>query len=221
MKNETIDWNKGATITSILAVIFGIFLGLPMLLSKPEILLTTSIIFYIILYMFATIGHYDDIINPRITKQDVIDTLLGGLISFIMIEVLFMMGLTMLRTPTLAVMTRSEAIYFNLGFVVPGEELIFRDTLPYVLTILLTSINIKGATLGEKNSVIFAFIISSITFGMLHFAAYNLDPVALLQAVIAGIILSFVRIKFGIGASFTGHALFNVMNLLGLFILPT
>jgi membrane protease YdiL (CAAX protease family) len=221
--NELIDWNKGATLVSVLSILFGIMLGLPMLLGNPSILMTTSIIFYIILFIFATVGHFDDISKPRLYKKDVLDTLIGGLFGFLIIQVLFLFGLTMLRTPdslTLAVIDRNEAIMFNLGFVVPGEELIFRDTLPFILFIILRSINIKDHTIGDQNSLVFAFLTSSVFFGLLHFSAYNFNVIALVQAVIAGIVLSIVRIKYGIGASFMAHAVFNVLNLLGFFILP-
>lgn len=221
--SKLIDWNQGGTIVAILTVVFVIFFGVPMFVSHAEILLTTSMLFYIILFMIGAFGHYDDFVKPRLTKDDIIGTLAGALLGYLVIQVMFLFGLTMLRTPTatiLTVLNRTEAILFNIAFVVPGEELIYRDTLPWILWIVFTNVRIKGESLSDQNSVIFAFLISSVAFGLSHFFAYQFDPIALLQAVVAGIVLSLVRIKFGIGASYGAHGLFNVLNLLGLFVLP-
>lgn len=220
-----IDWNQGATLMTVIAIGSGIILGLPMLINKPEMLFTPSVLFYILLYVFAAAGHYDDVIRPRIKGKDVTGTLIGGLLGYLIIQIMFLFGLTMLRTPNgglaLVPLTRFEAIIFNLGFVVAGEELIFRDTLPFLLSIGFVSMNIKGYSLEERDAVIFAFLISSVLFGLLHWTAYNFDPIALVQAVVAGVVLSIMRIKWGLGASYLAHALFNVLNLLGAFaILP-
>lgn len=194
-----------------------------MFVSHPEILLTSSMMFYVILFIIGAFGHYDDFTSPRLSKDDVIGTVAGMLIGYLIIQVMFLFGLSMLRTPTATMMTvlnRQEAIFFNIAFVVPGEELIYRDTLPWVLWIILTNITIRGTTMGDQNAVIFSFLISSVLFGVSHFVAYGLNAIALLQAVLAGVVLSIVRIKLGIGASYGAHALFNVLNLLGLFVLP-
>ena len=200
-------------MTTILAVV----LGLPLLLANPFLLSEGKAIFYIFLYVIGFFGHTDDLGKEgfkKMNSQTFFKGVAFGLIGWVGIQITFLFNLSLLETQTSAGLDTAEMIFFNLTFVVVGEELVFRDSLPFML------FNLLAKKLDETDSFVVSFILSAVLFGVMHVVAYQSDLIAVVKAIIAGIILGFIRIYGGLFASYMSHALYNTFVIAGLFLLP-
>ncbi len=81
---------------------------------------------------------------------------------------------------------------------------------PFVEEVLFRWIPIRTTRFFTNNKIILwsIIIVSSIIFGSLHG-----DPIAMLIAGIAGLVLSNVFLKGGIISSFTAHTFFNFVGI--------
>jgi membrane protease YdiL (CAAX protease family) len=214
-----IEWKLGTGEVAIVSVVFAVMFGLPMLLSKQEILSNPSVVFYIILFMFGFFGHVDDVSAEYfqgIEQKKFVLSIGLGLIGFLIIQVTFFIGLTLLATSEGAVaLNKWELLIYNAVFVVAAEELVFRDTLPFLLSRVF-----NRAFSDENLSIAISFVLSSIAFGTLHIWTYGFDLIGVVKAVVSGIILSVIRIYGGLFSSYLAHLIYNSLNILGLFVLP-
>ena len=220
-KNEgifKIDWDLGTPEVAFLSVIFVVVFGFPLLLSRPEILLTSSVVFYILLYIIGFFGHVDDISSEgykRVKKDRVITAIAIGLFGYLAIQLLFFVGLTLLATSEESLtMDKWELLIFNITFVVSAEELVFRDTVPFILTQAFNRFT------NEYISLAIAFGLSSVLFGSFHIWTYGFDSLAVGKAILSGIFLSIIRIFGGLLSSYIAHMTYNGLNIIGLFMLP-
>lgn len=213
-----VDWERGSTEVAIASVALCVFIGLPMLLGTPEILSMPAVVFYILLFMIGFFGHVDDLTEEQFRKAkwaDFLEAIALGLFGFLVIQVLFLVGLSLLATgETTFVMNKWQLLAFNLTFVIAGEELVFRDSLPYLLS------RAFNYAMPEILSVAIAFTVSSIAFGTLHIWTYGFNVVAVVKAILAGVILSVIRIFGGLLASYVAHMFYNSVNIIGLFTFP-
>ncbi len=212
-----INWDEGTPEVSLLSVIIAVVFGLPLMLSNPQFLTIPSITFYLLLFIIGFFGHIDDITKEgytRINKDSIARAVALGLLGYLVIQLMFFMGLTLLATSETAIkMDKWQLLIYNLAFVIPAEELVFRDSLPFILSQGL------GRAINEKLAVAIAFVISAISFGALHIWTYGFNSIAVLKAIVSGVILGVVRILGGLLASYISHAMYNSLNILGLFIL--
>jgi len=216
-----IDWDEGTPEVATISIVVAVVLGLPLLLSNHVILAHYSLVFYIVLFIFGFLGHIDDVNEDsfrQIQKKKLVLAIGLGLIGFLIIEITFLVGLTLLSTSEGTIqMTPMELLIFNICFVVPAEELVFRDTLPYYTT--------KGfdAVFKTENGdipIAFGFILSAIAFGTLHIWTYGFDTIAVVKAILAGIVLGFIRIYGGLFSSYLAHLIYNATIIIGLFGIP-
>lgn len=211
------NWKKGAPEVATLSVFFAVVLGLPLLLFKQQLLTIPSVIFYVILFIIGFFGHVDDVNQEaydRVVRKDIYLAFALGLIGFLVIQVLFFLGLTLLATSegTLT-MDKWELLIFNLTFVIGAEELVFRDSFPFIFSQAL------GRVMRDDYAIILSFGLSSIIFGSLHIWTYGFDTLAVGKAIISGIILSVIRIFGGLLSSYIAHMTYNSLNILGMYAL--
>lgn len=208
-----VPWDRGVTEVSILSVIFGVFVGIPLLLFSSATLQSRSFLFYLFLWLLGVFGHADDIREEnfkRVNVPDVATAILVGVIVWVVLEATFLINFSLLETTPSKQMTTQEILAFNMAFVITGEELVFRDTLPYYLTMIL-----NRKLTDETSASALAVIISAVSFGTFHIVAYEFDYVAVVKAIVAGIILGFARVVAGLLASYIAHFMFNIINILG------
>lgn len=222
--NWVMDWDKGTPEVALLSVGFAVFLGLPLLLSRPEFLGIGSVIFYLFLFIIGFFGHVDDVTGEKFQKVEKDDVVLAigiGLIGFLIIQAMFFIGLTLLATAegTLT-MTKWDLLIFNLTFVIAGEELVFRDTLPFIISQGIMAMSKEESENIEKLSIAIGFVVSSVLFGAWHIWTYGFELLAVVKAIVAGIILSVIRVIGGLLASYIAHMAYNSINIMGLIILP-
>lgn len=214
-----IDWEKGAPEVALIAAIVGAALGLPLLIQVPQLLQYGQVLFYVVLYVFGFLGHVDDIDLGKfdeVDKERVLWAVVAAILGYFAILLTFIVGLTILDTGSQfkLVLDKVQLAVFNGSFVVTGEELVFRDSVPFLLAILFMKITKNK----ETASIVLAFLFSSILFGTLHIWAYAGDAIGVLKAIIAGIILSIIRFYGGLFASWMAHLFYNLSVIAGLFV---
>ena len=216
-----IDWDEGAPEVATISIIVAVVFGLPLLLARNDILAHYSLVFYIVLFIFGFLGHIDDVNEEgfrQIQRKKLVLAIGLGLVGFLIIEITFLVGLTLLATGEATItMSKWEFLIFNICFVVPAEELVFRDTLPYYTTKVF---DVPFKTENGDIPIAFGFILSSIAFGTLHIWTYGFSTIAVIKAILAGVILSLIRIRGGLFASYLAHLMYNATIIMGLFILP-
>lgn len=213
---HVVPWEDGTTEVALLAVIFGVFIGVPLLLFSSAVRSSPTLVFYLFLWMLGVFGHIDDVKAERLARikgASVAKAVLVGIIVFVVLELMFSLNLSLLET-TPASLTTLEALWFNMSFVIVGEELVFRDTCPYYLTVLL-----KRGTHDEVSATIIATLISAVAFGTFHVVAYQFDYISVAKAIVAGVLLGLARDFAGLLSSYIAHFLFNIINLLGILTL--
>lgn len=207
-----VPWSAGTVEVTFITILMGTFVGIPFLLTSPNVLASTAFVFYIFLLLIGILGHIDKVRAEQIrsVRSESVWKQIGvGIVGFVVLELTFVIQLSVLETtPANNSMTPVQALLFNMSFVICGEELVFRDTLPYYLSQLF-SIKIN-----EEAATALAFLLSGIVFGLFHIVAYGYDYIAVLKAIIAGFILSIARMYAGLLASYFAHFLFNITNIL-------
>ena len=219
-----INWKEGVPEVAILTTIFLVFFGLPLMLERNDVLSSPSVVFYIILFIIGYLGHIDEINKESFDEvsSKKIGLAIGlGLIGFLIIQIMFFLGLTLLTTTeNIVIMDKWELFRFNASFVIAGEELVFRDALPFLLSFVFKAIFEKLEVGDEETinnlSVYISFGLSSLFFGLWHIWSYGFDSIAVLKAILSGVILSAIRIKAGLLASYLAHFTYNSLNIMGL-----
>lgn len=209
-----VAWKEGTPEVATLSIFFATILGLPLFLQRTELLTIPAVIFYIILYIFGFFGHIDDINQEaydRISKNKIYLAIGLGLLGFLIIQIMFFIGLVILATSETVQMDKWELLIFNLTFVISAEELVFRDSLPFALSKAFERFMKEGYAIG------LAFTLSSVAFGLMHIWTYDFDTLAVGKAILAGIILSIIRIFGGLLASYISHLAYNTLNIMGMY----
>jgi len=220
-----INWNLGVPEVALISAIVGPILGIPLMLQLPTILQCGQVVFYVVLFLIGVLGHIDDVNRQQfdlITKERLLTGVALGVLGYLAIVITFTMNLALLETLTQGTtcslsLSNVQLAVFNIAFIVPGEELVFRDTLPYWISNLLMKVSKDN----EIISLTIAFLFSSIAFGLLHIFSYNGDYIGVIKAIVSGGILSLIRWKGGLLASFIAHLAYNLSIVVGLYIIPT
>lgn len=217
-----VRWEEGAAESIIMALLTFFFFGVFVFLADfNTILASPTTILYIILLLFGLIGNVTALLNIQrnVTLRSFLIGIVGGFLGFLGLMVMGLFfnmipGYTLLESsPTGIQLNFIQRLAYQLSFVAFAEELVFRNTLPFLLFIPF-----KAMVKNEEYAMTIAFMISSALFGMVHFVSYGFNVVQILIAFIAGVILSFVRIFGNLFSSTFAHLLYNVMSL-GVFSL--
>jgi len=219
VEEKSTIWDFGLSWVMFLAVTFGV-LELFFLLPKfailfqdvsPEGLRTVGfVLIYLFLFILGLIGNLTALTTPKMGLKALYMGLAGGFIGFFILLIInfFLSGLTLFSLLEAPVppefITTVEKIMYQVSFVAIGEELVFRQSLPFWMFQVL-AIKLKKTT-----AVVIAFLISSILFGVVHFVAYNFNVIPLIFAVIAGIIFSVLKVQFGNLSNVIAHLAFNI-----------
>jgi membrane protease YdiL (CAAX protease family) len=120
--------------------------------------------------------------------------LLGGVLGFFLLVMLsmvfqFLSTLQLLETPPPGPITPFENWIYQLVFVAITEEMFFRQNLAYIVSEFFLR-RFMGPDRARQVSLIF---IMAIAFGVIHFAAYELNFWNIFNACVAGAILGFIR----------------------------
>lgn len=225
-ETETI-WESGISWVMFLAVLFGV-IELFFLLPKfallfqdvtPEGLRTIGfVLIYLFLFLLGLFGNISSLTKPKLTLSALGKGIAGGFIVFFILLILnyFMSGLTlfqMLEAPSPPQFTSVfEKAMYQISFVAIGEELVFRQSLPFWFT---QALNIK---LSKTTSVSIAFVISNVLFGVVHFVAYGFNVIPMIFAIVAGFAFTVAKFQFGNLANVLAHLFFNLAVLSQLFI---
>jgi hypothetical protein len=233
VRNEQpiLDWSKGASESTLFAVLTFFTFGIFVVLARPEILTFSAIaIIYTILLAFAILSNVDALKNFRTTPHIFTQGLVWGLAAWLILQmaglVVNVAGLTLLEIPIIfpliiqfltPPLTTFEMLAFQLSFVAFTEELLFRNSLPRYFTELFY----RYFKVPENVALGVSFAISSTLFGLVHFAAYQLNPVQIGLAFFAGGVFSVFRIwkkdDGGVWTCVVGHLIYNVLNMIGIF----
>lgn len=186
-------WQRGTVpafaITTV-AIFFALFVLLtnPTLVTQP-LVLTYLIIFFGSIVILAYIGF-----DKALIKQSTIAGLVGGVLGFFLLILIsvffqFLSTLQLLETPPPGPITPFENWIYQLVFVAITEELFFRQTLAYIISEFFLR-KFMNPWRARQVSLI---LIMAIAFGVIHFAAYELNFWNIFNAVVAGAILGFIR----------------------------
>jgi hypothetical protein len=232
-QQQILDWSRGASESTLFAVITFFTFGIFIILARPEILTWSAIaILYTILLAFAILSNIDALINFRTTSTIFTRGILWGLVAWILLQiagfVINITGLTLLEIPIVfpfivqlfvPPLTTLEFLAFQISFVAFTEELLYRNALPRYFTELFFRYFFKEKH--EEVALGISFAISTFLFGIVHFAAYQMNPIQIGLAFFAGGVFSMFRIwkkdEGGIWTCVFAHLLYNVMNIIGIF----
>jgi len=230
---ELIDWNKGASESTLFAVTAFLLFGIFILLGRSEILVwSPTALLYTILMAMAILTNIGSLYNFRTSKENLTRGILWGLVAWLILQIagfiINLAGLTLLEIPVvfalpyifqyiLPPLTTLEKLAFQLTFVAFSEELLYRNTLPRIFHEIFH----KYLKIAENTSIGISFVGSAALFGFVHFAAYNWNPIQIALAFLAGGIFSLFRIwkkdDGGIWICVFAHVIYNVTNMIGIF----
>jgi membrane protease YdiL (CAAX protease family) len=183
----------GLTVTFAISTILLISLGAYVFVGNPALVTQTLVIFYVVLFLFGGIfGLWAAGAQAR--ARDLTKGAIGGFIGLLLLLIAsvafqYLSTLQLLEVPPpAAIITPFENMVYQLVFVAITEEMIFRQTLPYILEWAL------GSRLSLRTTRFLSlYLISSFGFATLHYAAYALNFWSIVNAFVAGLILAFVR----------------------------
>jgi len=222
-----VDWEEGVSESLFMSLTFFFFIGIFLFLSDfVALLLNPTTIFYIILLLFGITMNIPALIDIR--KNITTSSVLKGIgLGFICLIVLSMMGLifnmipgfTLLETTpvTPAPLTFVQRVSYQVTFVAFAEELVYRNTLPQLIsTMILEGIEMAKKTPSKNVEIIIltvSFEISSLLFGFTHYFAYGGNMMQVFIAFIAGTILSMFRIIGNLFSTTFAHLLYNLTSI--------
>lgn len=187
-------WQRG-TLPAFAITAVALFFAFFVILTNLSLAMQPLVFVYLIMFVIG--GLFGLLIirfDKALLKGSTIAGLIGGVLGFFLLILLsvffqFLSTLQLLETPPPGPITPFENWIYQLVFVAITEELFFRQTLAYIVSefVLRKFMNPWRA---RQVSLI---LIMAIAFGVIHFAAYELNFWNIFNAVVAGAILGFIR----------------------------
>jgi hypothetical protein len=244
-EDSLIDWSVGLSESVILASVSFIFFTAYIFLARPEIFrYNSSVSFYTILLLIGIITNVKGLINLDIKKNTFLYGLGYGVIGFFFLAIFgvilsttgFQLLSVSFEVPVYLLLLQNwveyilgqlsplEQFAIQVTFVAFGEELVYRNTVPMIIDVIL-----RRTGVGKELSLSIGFGVSTVMFGSAHFFAYEGNPIQLMSALIAGGVLATLRFwsgsasqvkegkAGGVWTTVVAHLLYNIVAVLGLF----
>jgi membrane protease YdiL (CAAX protease family) len=187
-------WQHGTTPPFVILPI-AMFFVFFYLLTKPTLFAEPLPLAYMFLFfasagIMAIIGY-----EKGLYKQGLIAGLAGAALGFgllVLLNYLFqtLATLQLLETPPPGALTPFDNFVYQLIFVAIMEETFFRQTLPYIISEFF----LRRFMSVDRARQVALIGLMSVAFGIIHFAAYELNFWTIFNAFIAGAVLGWIRI---------------------------
>jgi membrane protease YdiL (CAAX protease family) len=186
-------WQHGTTPPFVILPI-AMFFAFFYLLTKPSLFAEPLPLAYIFLFFASSAIMFWIGFERGLYKEGLIAGLAGALLGFgllVLLNYLFQTLATvqLLETPPPGGLTPIDNFIYQLIFVAIMEETFFRQTLPYILSEFF----LRRIMSVERARQVSLIGIMSIAFGIIHFAAYELNFWTIFNAFIAGAVLGWIR----------------------------
>jgi membrane protease YdiL (CAAX protease family) len=196
---QTYFWQFGSTLALIITVIFAI-VGAFVFVAQPALLnpaVSPTAVFYIFFFLFGGVLGPILIKTADLSNEKIVPALFGALVCLALLIPMsilfqFLSTLQLLETPSPSpIITWWQNLIFQMVFVAISEELVFRHTGAWIVERIL-----QGRVSPERARQIGLLIVMPVVFGVMHFAAYELNFWNIVNAVVAGVILGWVRMGY-------------------------
>jgi len=155
--------------------------------------------FFILMYDRLPVDLQNDEENKQKKQHNTVDNLICFIFLFLGFLMLFKtmsdLNLYFSGLSRLPLSMTIPTVIFQIGIVATSEEIIFRGVI--------------FDSLRQRNHKYWAYILSSILFGLFHYAAYDASWQLMGIAMALALLMAYLYDRFNLGASIAFHGAYN------------